>query len=158
MSKIIFGLVAFFIIVFDQLTKLWVTTNLSFNESIWETGFFRITIVHNTGAAFGIFQGSTLPLIVIRFIGAIAILVVVFLYGKRVQALGGLLAMIALGLLFGGTVGNLIDSLRLGYVVDFLDFNYWPTFNIADSSVVVSMIIIAYLLIRTATHENKKAD
>ncbi len=66
-----------------------------------------------------------------------------------------MLGKVALGLVFGGTLGNLIDRFRFGRVTDFIDFGFWPAFNIADSAVTVGVIIFAYSLLRLARAENR---
>jgi len=158
MGSIIFGLTALLVIIVDQVTKYIVSRHLALGQSTWEMGFFRIQLVHNPGAAFGMFQNGTIPLIVIRFIGAIVVICLVLFLGKRIRAWGGTLAFVGLGLILGGTIGNLIDCLRLGYVVDFLAFNYWPNFNVSDSSVVIAAFIFAFLLLRMARSQPSKPE
>ena len=158
MINIIFGLTALLIIIVDQVTKYIVSSHLALNQSTWEMGFFRIQLVHNSGAAFGMFQNGLLPLIVIRIVGAIVVICLFAFMGKRIKAWGGTLAIVALGLVLGGTIGNLIDAIRLGYVVDFLAFNYWPNFNVSDSSVVIAAFIFAFLLLRMARSQSSKPE
>lgn len=147
MGNLIFVLVAVLVVLADQLTKLWVSSILSPGQTLWHFGFFSITLAENTGAAFSLFQGAFLPLVIVRFIGIIAILTIVILWNRRIRDWGGNWLMAALGLLLAGSIGNLADQLRLRYVVDFCYTGFWPTFNIADSSVVVAMFIIAFLVI-----------
>ena len=123
----------------DQLTKWVITSNMAWGQSIPEEGFFRITHVHNTGSAFGLFQGHGMILTVIAFV---AVAAMIWLY--RSSPMPSLLMRAALGLQMGGAIGNLIDRLRLGYVVDFIDVGPWPVFNVADSSVVVGIAILAW--------------
>jgi signal peptidase II len=155
MGKIIFGIIAIFVILLDQLTKVYLNSHLSLGQIMFEAGFFRIILVQNTGAAFGLFPEGTLFLIIIRSVGAIIILIAVFAYGKIILKWAGLLGMVTLGLIMGGTIGNLIDCLRLGYVIDFVDLSYWPVFNVADSSIVIAMFLSAYLLLRISRAETK---
>jgi signal peptidase II len=115
-----------------------------------ETGFFRLIHVRNTGSAFGLFQDQTFLLTIIAFIGIATLLFFVLFMHRRFPFLATMPAKLALGLILGGTVGNLIDRLNHGYVTDFIDIGRWPSFNIADSAVVVGTILIAYLLIRLA--------
>jgi len=124
---------------------------------MWEFGFFRFYLAHNTGAAFSLFQSLTSALTIIRMIGVLIVLIIVIFWNRQVLAWGGKWVMLALGLILGGAVGNLIDTIRLGYVVDFIDLTYWPIFNIADSSVVVSMFVLGILLIRQVIEERKKS-
>ncbi len=115
-----------------------------------ETGFLRLTHVHNTGGVFGLFQGQSFPLTIIAFIGVAVLLVYALLIHRRFPSLDNKLGKSALGLILGGTIGNLIDRLNFGYVTDFIDVSIgvgrWPAFNIADSAVVVGVIIFAYSL------------
>ncbi len=123
----------------DQLTKWLITSNMAWGQSIPEEGFFRITFVHNTGSAFGLFQGYGMILTIIAFV---AVAAMIWLY--RSSPMPSFLMRAALGLQMGGAIGNLIDRLRLGYVVDFMDVGPWPVFNVADSSVVVGIAILAW--------------
>lgn len=125
----------------DQLTKWLVTSNLEWGESLPAEGFIRITFVQNTGSAFGLFQGYGVVLSIIAFF---AVAVMLFLY-RSAPALS-VFMRIALGLQMGGAIGNLIDRLRLGYVVDFIDIGPWPVFNIADSSIVVGIAVLAWYI------------
>ena len=148
-----FLVTALLVVIADQLSKLWIRSNLALGESLPETGFFRLTHTQNTGAAFGLFQDHSLILAIIAIIGSIVILFLAFFMYRRFHILNTLLGKLSLGLILGGTVGNLIDRLRCGgYVTDFIDFSFWPAFNIADSSVVVGAFLLAYLLIRFAKH------
>ena len=142
----IFFLTAWMVAVADQLTKIWIR---SYPEAqpIFKAGFFRLIHLHNTGAAFGLFQDQSLALTIVAFIGIVVLLLFVFLFSHRFPSLDSRLGMLTLGLVFGGTAGNLIDRLHLGYVTDFIDFGIWPTFNIADSAIVVGVIMFAYSLL-----------
>ena len=116
-------------------------------------GFFRVTHVHNTGAAFGLFPDQSLVLTIFALIAAAVILFFV-VYGYRYYPwLGSTAITLVLGMVLGGTVGNLVDRFRFGYVTDFIDFGFWPAFNIADSAVTVGVIIFALLLLRHARIE-----
>ncbi len=149
----VFFLTGLLIVTADQLSKLWIRSNLLVGQSLPEAGFFRLTHVHNTGAAFGLFQDQTFPLIIVAVIGvAVLLLYALFIY-RRFPFLDDRLGKSALGLVLGGTVGNLIDRLRFGYVIDFIDVGIWPAFNIADSAIVVGVIILAYSLLPLARAE-----
>ncbi|MCD6300267.1 MAG: signal peptidase II [Dehalococcoidales bacterium] len=143
-------LTATLVVVADQLSKLWIRSNLLVGQSLFEVGFFRFTHIHNTGAAFGLFRGHSLILTVVALFGVALLLLYAFLLYRRYPLLNNRLSRVALGLVLGGTIGNLIDRLHLGYVTDFLDFTAWPAFNIADSAVTVGVIIIAYSLLSLA--------
>ncbi len=149
----VFFLVALFIIVADQISKAWIRSSLPEGHSLFSLGFFRITHVHNTGAAFGLFPSHSLVLTVFAMIAGIIVLFFVF-YGHRYFPwLESIPITLTFGLVIGGTVGNLIDRFRYGYVTDFIDFGYWPAFNIADSAVTVGVILFALLLLRHAQIE-----
>ena len=151
--NVVFSLIALLIVVADQLVKLWIRTNLAAGESLFEMGFFRLTHISNTGAAFGLFRGQTFPLTVVSFVAVAILLLYAFLFYRQFPQLDRWLVWTGLGLILGGTVGNLIDRLRLGYVTDFIDFGFWPAFNVADSAIVIGVIIFAYSLLSLARAE-----
>ena len=145
-----FFLTALLVVSADQLSKLWIRSNLTVGESLPETGFFRLTHVKNTGAAFGLFQDQSTILTIAAIIGiAVLLFLVLFMY-RRFYFLNTMPGNLSLGLILGGTVGNLIDRLSSGYVTDFIDIGFWPAFNLADSAVVVGAILLAYSLVRLA--------
>ena len=92
-----------------------------------------LSYIHNTGAAFGMLQGQTLSLIWL----SVAVLGAIFFFYDSLQTTPEL---VCVALILGGTLGNLIDRLRLGYVVDYIDFRIWPAFNVADSALCVGVI------------------
>ncbi len=145
-EKSILFMVMVLVLLIDFITKLLVERNVPLNHT-WEpfigiAGIFRITHVTNTGAAFGLFpSGGNLCLIV-----AIVVSVVIIIYNNFLPK-RQYLYRIALGLQMGGAIGNLLSRLRLGHVTDFLDFGPWPVFNIADTSVVCGVILLAYLML-----------
>jgi signal peptidase II len=145
---VVFGSVALFVVIADQLTKTLIRANLAPGEVLFDAGIFRILHFQNTGAAFGLFKGNSLTLIITASIGVIIILLLVFLVRSRWSFLDSMWVRVGIGMVMGGTIGNnLIDRIRLGYVTDFIDFKFWPAFNVADSAVTVGVIIIAYRLI-----------
>ena len=131
--------VSFLVALLDQITKSLVGQNLRVGGSIPVIpGFFDLRYVQNTGAAWGMFEGFSGWLIVI----SIVMLVVIVVF-RRSFVMDALIYRLTMGLLVGGIVGNLIDRVRLGYVVDFLDF-YWrghhfPAFNAADAAICVGV-------------------
>lgn len=145
--NVVFFLTALLIVVADQLSKLWIRSNLLVGQSLPEAGFFRLTHVHNTGATFGFFQDQTFPLIIVALVGIAILLLYALFFSRRSSFLDNVLGKSVLGLVLGGTVGNLIDRLRFGYVTDFIDVGIWPAFNLADSAIVVGIIIFAYSLL-----------
>ncbi len=149
----IFFLTALLVVTVDQLSKIWIRTNLDVGEPLFELGFFRIIRVHpNTGAAFGLFQGQSLALTIVGIVGVTVLLAYVLFFYRQFPLLANKLCISALGLIFGGTMGNLIDRLNpnLGGVTDFISISIWPIFNFADSAIVVGAIIFAYTLLPLA--------
>ncbi len=144
--NVVFFLIALLVIAADQLSKIGIRSNLAIGESLPETGLFRLTHIHNTGAAFGLFQDQSFALTIVDLVGIVVLLSFVFLFSRRFRFLDSWLGKPTLGLVLGGTVGNLVDRLRLGYVTDFIDVGIWPAFNIADSAIVVGVILFAYSL------------
>ena len=151
----VFFLVALLVVVADQLSKLWIRSNLAVEQSLFELGFFQIIRVPpNTGAAFGLFQGQSFALIIVSLVVITALLLYAFFIYRRFPFLDNRLTKSALGLILGGAVGNLIDRIGLGGVTDFISVGtWWPAFNIADSAVTVGVIIFAYSILRLAQSE-----
>ena len=137
-----FFLPALLVVALDQLSKFLVRANMSRGQSIPSDGLVRLTYQTNTGGVFGLFADQTLPLILV---GAAGVVVIFFCY--RYLASQRRLLSIGLGLILGGAVGNLVDRLCFGCVVDFIDIRRWPVFNLADSAVVVGVgIIVCFIL------------
>jgi signal peptidase II len=136
-------LVAAVVLVADQVTKHFVRSNLAFGEtwpsSAWFVHFEHVT---NTGAAFSILQDQTAFLILTSLIGLAAI-VLYYVYPPFHHPL----LRVAFGMQLGGALGNLGDRIRLGSVTDFIKFPHYPTFNVADSSIVVGVCILAWFLL-----------
>lgn len=132
------------ILVLDQATKFFISANLSYGQSI--PVFFNLlslTYVHNFGAAFGLFEGHRL-LFVAAVLSTLAIL---FAWRKDLERFGPK-AWYSCGLLMGGALGNLVDRLRVGYVVDFIDVGWWPIFNMADIGIVLGAISLAVIVLK----------
>lgn len=143
MNIFIWALVIF-IFLLDQLTKFLVLQNLNSSESIaLVKNIFHLTLVYNTGLAFGVFRNQTLFFTAISIVAVVAI----FLYIKRKPATF-FLRDVGFALILGGALGNLLDRLRFGYVIDFLDFRVWPVFNVADSAITVGAILLVISLFR----------
>ncbi|WP_258359356.1 signal peptidase II [Moorella sulfitireducens (nom. illeg.)] len=135
----------------DQLTKYIIRANLQPNESLPVIqSIFHITHVNNPGAAFGLLAHKT-PL----FITVAVIVVVVILAAYLFLPPGRMGPRLALALMLGGAMGNLIDRLRFGYVVDFLDFRIWPVFNLADVAIVGGVILLCWELLGPAGEQGK---
>jgi signal peptidase II len=132
------------LVVADQLTKWAVLANFAYGERLPVTGFFNLVLAFNKGAAFSMFAqaaGWQTPLLIAFALAASGIVGYLLVRNphKRLFSLG-------LALILGGAVGNLIDRVRFGYVVDFLDFHamgwHWPAFNVADSGITVGAAIL----------------
>lgn len=149
----IFLLTAAVSVALDQFTKRWVEHAIPLWGAWPEKGFFQITHGENTGAAFGIFQDSRVILSIISSIGVVVVLYIAIWLSKRFTFITWKTTMLALGLILGGTVGNLIDRAFIGRVTDFLHAGPWPDFNIADSSLTVGGILLAINLIRASGSE-----
>ncbi len=135
------GAIAGAAIAADQVTKHTVTSALVLGEEAHVVGPLSIHHVQNTGIAFGLFGGATA--IVTAFTAlAVAWMLVFF---ARSGTRHGLLP-VALGFLIGGSMSNLVDRLRLGHVTDFLDLDFWPAFNLADSFIVVGVVVLVLAL------------
>jgi len=145
--NIIFLVVALIAIVLDQWSKAWLQTHLAPGQSIPETGFFRLTYAQNTGAAFSVFYGRTSVLTYVSLLGVLLILVYNFALARFFPTLQTRWNKVALGFILGGTVGNLIDRFSLHYVRDFIDVGPWPIFNLADSSIVIGVIMFAFAIL-----------
>ena len=148
-----FLIIATIVVALDQLSKSWIRSNISFGEEFFQFG--RLTLVHvwNTGAAFGMFTDQTVLLSVIAIAGLVLILI---LYRQMPASIIGSLA---LGLVFGGAIGNLTDRLRLGHVTDFIDVRlwddyHWPAFNVADSCITIGTITLAIFIIIVETKKD----
>ena len=144
----VFFLIASVVVAADQFSKSWIRQHIPEGHSIPETGFFQLTHVHNTGAAFGLFHGQWFPLTVVALVGIAALLTYTLCIHRWFPFLDTMLAKSTLGLVLGGTAGNLIDRLTtdIHYVTDFISIGIWPAFNIADSAITVGIIIFAYSL------------
>ncbi len=141
------------VVVLDQLTKWWVLHNFSLHESREIiSGFFHLTYIRNTGAAFGILAGEPSWQRQLFFIGVATVaLIAVYIFYRKFSAVSKWYS-VSLALIAGGAIGNLIDRLRFGYVVDFFEFfidkYHWPAFNIADSAICVGIAIFLFLSLR----------
>jgi len=151
MTYIIYGFIALILLTIDRLTKLAITTNIIEGDKITIiNGFFNITNVKNEGAAFSILQGKQVLFYVITII-ALAFFIYLFIKAKN-----NTLERVSCTLMFAGALGNFIDRLMNGYVVDFLDFIIlgwdFPVFNFAD----ICLTIGAFLLIISLIREYKR--
>ena len=146
-------LIAGVIVVLDQIVKAIVVDSMIMGSSIDILGtVVRITRTQNSGSAFGLFRDGRVVFIIVSAVASIAIIVL-----RREIAKMRSWERVSFGLILGGAVGNLIDRVRIGSVVDFLDIGIgslrWPAFNVADSAITVGVTILAsYIIFRTGPH------
>lgn len=130
------------VIFLDQFTKFLAVRLLQLNTPVTVfKNFLNLTLVHNRGAAFGIFQNQFFIFVIIS-IFAIAII----LYNLKKEQ-NSLVFKLSLSLILGGAIGNLIDRLRFGFVIDFLDLHVWPVFNLADSVITIAAVLLTWELL-----------
>lgn len=135
-------IIIFSVIFLDQATKFLATKFLQLNNPLpLVKNFLFLTLVHNRGAAFGVFQDQ---LFIFLLISIFAILLIIrSLKDKK----NSVLFRISLSLILGGAIGNFIDRARFGFVIDFLDFRVWPVFNLADSVISIAAILLTWELL-----------
>jgi signal peptidase II len=137
-----FAIVAVCAVGADQLTKWLVTSRLALGSSVSVAGPLSISHVQNSGIAFGLFSQATSLVIVLT---SAVVLWMVFFFAR--SGARHPLLPVALGLVIGGSVSNLIDRVWSGHVTDFIDFSFWPSFNLADSFIVVGVAVLIFFLI-----------
>ena len=142
------ALTALVVLILDQLTKVWALQGLAPGRPVPVVdGFFSLTLVMNPGLAFGLLSGIPEGWRWVVGLLSLAALVVLLRVALRILPSGGWREQSAIGLIFGGAVGNLIDRTRLGAVVDFVDVHFrgwhWPAFNVADSAITVGVAVLA---------------
>ncbi|MHB1127746.1 MAG: signal peptidase II [Bacillota bacterium] len=145
-------LIIAFAILLDQGSKMFIQSTMHLGDSlpvIW--GIFHITFIKNPGAAFGVLANRTSLFVAIT---VLVVLVILALY-RQIPPEWKILR-IGLAMLVGGALGNLLDRVRMGTVVDFLDLRFWPIFNLADTFVVVGVILLCWELLRPNPVGNKK--
>jgi len=157
-----FGLVALGVIFFDRITKWIVKSTMTLHQTIHVLGnFFTITYIRNSGIAFGLFDDNPsplkIPLLIIISLIALGVILYIFLTLPRDTKFSGF----SMGMVFGGAIGNMIDRIASGEVVDFFDVDFpdiiipflsirmtrFPTFNIADSCVLIGIVILLLIII-----------
>lgn len=141
-KNIIIFSTALIVIILDQLTKYFIKNNFQLNQSVpLIKNILHLTYVSNTGSAFGLFKNFNSFFTLFSAI----VIIVIFYYLKKIRQ-DETKIQFAVSLLLGGTIGNLIDRMLYGAVTDFIDFRIWPVFNVADSAVTVSVVILIFLL------------
>ncbi len=150
-TRVVWYAVAAAVVVLDQWTKAMALQLLMYAEPVVVTGFFNLTLLFNKGAAFSLLSdaGGWQHWLFSGVALVVAALILVWLYRLPAQAR---LEPWALALVLGGAVGNLIDRLRFGHVVDFIQLHYhefyWPAFNIADAAITIGAGLLLLLLLR----------
>ncbi len=142
-------------IFFDQLSKWWILNVIMVPaNTIPVTQFFNLVLVHNRGASFGIFSDAPGWASIALIVFAIIISIVLAIWMWQAQET---LLSVALGLVIGGAIGNVIDRIRFGAVVDFLDFYaggwHWPAFNVADSAITLGVILLILDSLKTKSEK-----
>ena len=144
--------IAGMVVAMDQVTKWLVAGSMSYYEQINVIpGFLNLVYIHNPGGAFGMFAQNQSNLRIILFVGiALAAMGLILYLYKNTPSEYPLLSA-GLALIFGGALGNLIDRIRLGEVIDFIDLYighlHWPAFNVADSAITIGMIIFGFYIL-----------
>jgi len=136
----LFAVTAAVTIIVDQLVKFWVVSSLAPGESFRLIGGIDIIHVKNSGAAFGLFSRSGWAIFIIDLV--VVIIAVAWLFWSRTAREMGIIVFVGIGLMVGGALGNMIDRVFRGTVVDFVDFHWWPVFNVADLAIVAGVIIV----------------
>ncbi|MDE2222488.1 MAG: signal peptidase II [Candidatus Omnitrophica bacterium] len=129
------------VVLVDRLTKHFFSNFLGLNESLSVVPHvLRFTLVHNTGIAFGFFRdcGAVFIIVPVILTGLLIYNVAYYRHSPQLSRT----YIIAFSLILGGAIGNLIDRILLGYVIDFIDFRIWPVFNVADSAITIGAAII----------------
>ena len=129
------------VVLVDQISKIFFSRMLSFGESIPVLrSVFHITLVHNSGIAFGFFKNQGIVFIIIPIIAIVLIVFNICYYRSNTQV--SQIYIVGFSLILAGAIGNLIDRVLFGYVIDFIDFRVWPVFNIADSAITIGTVLI----------------
>ena len=137
-------MVTFLVVFVDRLSKLFFSDLLIYGESLpIIRNVLHMTMVHNTGVAFGFFKDQGITFIVIPIVAAVLLVFNIYYYRQNNEALSRTY-IVAFSLILGGAIGNLIDRIAYGHVIDFIDFRVWPVFNIADSAITIGAVLIAY--------------
>ncbi|MBU1744855.1 MAG: signal peptidase II [Proteobacteria bacterium] len=151
--NILFLAITFLVMLLDQATKAWIISTMRIYDSfVVIEGFFSITHVRNPGAAFGFLAGAPPLFRHIFFLAVTVAAIALILHYLRVSRIEEPSLVSALALILAGAVGNLIDRIRFGEVVDFLDVyigsHHWPAFNVADSAITVGAVVLMAVLLR----------
>ena len=155
-STLVLLVIAAVALLIDQFTKYLAATYLA-TIVVWApipslAHVFTFTYTTNTGVAFGLFKDLG-PI----FVGvAVVVIAAIVIYQREIPQ-EAWLVRVALGLQLGGAAGNLVDRLRVGHVIDFIHFHFWPVFNVADMSIVGGVILLAFTMLREGKEPAKPA-
>jgi signal peptidase II len=131
------------IVLLDRITKNFFSQLLDLGESLPIVhNVFHMTLVHNTGIAFGFFKDMGAVFIVIPLVVIALLIFNIYYYRQNNEALSHSY-IFSFSLILGGAIGNLIDRIMYGYVIDFVDLRIWPVFNVADSAITIGAVVIA---------------
>jgi len=143
----------FLVVLFDRVTKIFFVNILAEGESLpIIRNVLHMSLVHNTGIAFGLFKGQDFVFFVVPII-AFGLLAYNIYYYKTNNEKLSRPYIVAISLILGGAIGNLVDRIYYGHVIDFIDFRVWPVFNLADSAITIGAVIIALNCFQQTTHK-----
>lgn len=154
--NLIIPFIVLLVVAGDVFTKEWIRSFPADGATIYQLGFLKIIHITNTGSAFGAFQGYSLVLTIIAILGLFVLSWLGIYIYKRYPKYVNMWNRIALGLILGGDLGNLIDRLRFGRVTDFIDTTLIPVFNVADSAITVGVVLVIFSLLRETIRETKQ--
>ncbi|TGU75025.1 signal peptidase II [Geomonas terrae] len=159
LKYIILAAVSALVLVLDQVSKVYIDKTMTLHSSFSVIeGLFNITYLRNKGAAFGILASSAYRLPFFLLVSTVAVVVILIAVSKLRD--DQKLNVASLSLIFSGALGNMIDRVRLGEVIDFLDVHWkghhWPAFNIADSAICVGVFILAIDMLLEERREKQK--
>jgi signal peptidase II len=152
-KNLIFLAIAVLVVVADQATKAWIVSAMRLHDSfVVIGGFFNITSIRNPGAAFGFLAGAPPIFRTVFFIAITVGAIMLVLYYLKTSRIEDMPLIVSLALIFAGAIGNLIDRVRFGEVVDFLDVYlgsyHWPAFNVADSAISIGATVMIIAMLR----------
>ncbi len=144
-------LTTFSVVLIDRITKVFFSDLLFYGESLpIISNVLHMTLIHNTGIAFGLFKDQGIVFIIIPVIAIVLLVFNIQYYRQNNEALSRVY-IVAFSLILGGAIGNLIDRIAFGYVIDFIDFRVWPVFNIADSAITIGAVMIGLKCFRLSS-------
>ena len=142
------------IIVIDRITKTWIDNNMLLGQSKTICSLLDFTYVRNDGAAYSILEGKQTLLIVFTLLLMIGIFAYMITYRKQISKLEKL----SLSLILGGGIGNLIDRIMMGYVIDFFNIHIIPVFNVADIGITIGCILFAITVLFLDKKNGRRKD